>query len=1060
MEAVAAVGAVPGLASAFVQLGTFTFHFYQQLRSLQKAIKQSKEDITTSTRRLCQHEEFTKFNFETIPDGQLSPNLQTLFRQCLADSQDEFIQFRALLEHIGKHRFKSKSLQAIDTGTRLHLNEDSIQKYCHLLDAQMTRFLYFQTSVQSSQISASYSVVEGRLTQQGDKAEAFYASSESTMQRMETAILSQLQAISGDLRASHGHRPSLERGIISPVSQPRTNARSKVARSFCPQELLSYKGDTMFVKRYQALCGSVIVTAYGNYLNGHEHETQDFSYTVRFVPFAWFSRTLVEWRCFLATSQNIPFLALSCACGTICDDDDVMDALGFVTSNEKIPRGSNYSPYYTKTPDSRKVRRLLDENRFSRSSILPAPHDEYRQDVLSAFVKYHQLCKQGRRRHLIFQDDICDYRESDPVYQAHFYAEYFEVLKLLLERGFQPSLSSWESLLEKVFVDRYHVMADHPELRGLIDWTCSAPLLIQNAAGFTIPLNYSTLFPSEYGIRIYSSGYRYTTCTPAITSGLAPLIAFDGCIEIIRREVLDLMDLAADEMKLDRWILVIFSASRPNLSTILNLYLETYQSASLKSLFRFENVLEEIRLSSSQERRALIQCLGLHGRLDMLKPLSLSREEIQEVLFFAAQDQDTEKFNLPLQLGHCGGPVNIFFLFSLFCGVPHTKMVQDRLISDSTFRELFIDILISGRVVRPDTASSACENKGFSIEPIYDILQSAPMLKLLVRSGSEELPEYVDILVSGLIQRYEEAGFTTRNGIQDFLHKAMVSHLRYNRSAEDIIRPLCLFHILRQLTMSVSFQSEIDDTCYHKSPIWNFWGYSILLTPSTEGYTALMIALGCGMIPAVQILVDAGASILLPTPAGKSPLQLANENVQSSHPRQWFTLPNGKDDLVLSTDDQRGCCPRDFWVAESTDKAMLEILLEALRDRGEEANLASPTKPLPSKWSEPIHYSHRSTYIIPCTAILSLMGTLTTLIKSKTRSALVWLTRPRYSFDDPRAFCWACIHFLVVTALGLLSVLHFLKLEYGGHAHKVVNLLSRPVVLLSLVVWILAWLFR
>ncbi|KAI1638760.1 hypothetical protein F4809DRAFT_598868 [Biscogniauxia mediterranea] len=58
MEAIAAAGVVPGLASALVQLGTATFHFYQQLRSRQKTIKHSKEDITTATRRLCQHEEF------------------------------------------------------------------------------------------------------------------------------------------------------------------------------------------------------------------------------------------------------------------------------------------------------------------------------------------------------------------------------------------------------------------------------------------------------------------------------------------------------------------------------------------------------------------------------------------------------------------------------------------------------------------------------------------------------------------------------------------------------------------------------------------------------------------------------------------------------------------------------------------------------------------------------------------------------------------------------------------------------------------------------------------
>ncbi len=60
MEAIAAAGALPGLASATIQLGTATFQFYQQLHSLYKAIKHGENDLSTAVRRLDQHGDFIK----------------------------------------------------------------------------------------------------------------------------------------------------------------------------------------------------------------------------------------------------------------------------------------------------------------------------------------------------------------------------------------------------------------------------------------------------------------------------------------------------------------------------------------------------------------------------------------------------------------------------------------------------------------------------------------------------------------------------------------------------------------------------------------------------------------------------------------------------------------------------------------------------------------------------------------------------------------------------------------------------------------------------------------
>lgn len=62
MEAIAAAGALPGLASATIQLGTATFQFYQQIHSLYKAIKYGEKDLGTAIRKLDQHGDFIKGN--------------------------------------------------------------------------------------------------------------------------------------------------------------------------------------------------------------------------------------------------------------------------------------------------------------------------------------------------------------------------------------------------------------------------------------------------------------------------------------------------------------------------------------------------------------------------------------------------------------------------------------------------------------------------------------------------------------------------------------------------------------------------------------------------------------------------------------------------------------------------------------------------------------------------------------------------------------------------------------------------------------------------------------
>ncbi|KAI5921098.1 hypothetical protein F4810DRAFT_712917 [Camillea tinctor] len=989
-----------GFTSALVQLGSATFHFYQQLRSLQKTIKHSKEDITTASRRLCQHEEFIqelKSNFETIPCDHLAPDLYALFQQCLVDSEREVQQFRSLLENIGKHRFKSRPLQALETGTRLYLNEDSIQKYCRLLDSQMTRFLYFQTSAQNSQMSAAYSDIGERLTQQGDKALTFYATSESLMQSMETTILSELQGIANELKSKKINPPSLEQSDTRSISRPKAYTCRKGKPIRFQWELARRGRYAVLSKNYRIPCCSIAVTVYRNLPHwDNEHE---FSYAVRFKPFTWLSNMVVEWRCSLTTTPTIPFLSLSCACGTICEDTEVLDALGFVVGSSTHFNKACYLEWDTKIPDSKRVRRLLDEGRFSRGSMVPrrhaGPSRHSEKDILSAFVNYHQLCKRDMypdRSSRWVPLYICC--ESDPVYQARFYTEYYETLKLLLERGFQPNFSSWNLLLEKASRDRCHVTNEHPELRGSIDWSYSVPLLIQNAAGFVAPLGFEVALidPCKIQLHINELLDEYPS---GISSILCPLIHLENCTEIIKRELLDFdpPDLAADEMKLDRWILVLFSAFRPDISALLDSYLETYQTMSLKSLFRLGSVLEEIPLSiySPPKKRALLQYIGYHGRFDMIASIwppnagsysYLSHCYLDQLYSFAARSHDARKFDQILGLSHCGK--------YLSGNVLHTRMVQDRLVHDLIFRKSLIDSLMSDRLVQSNPSHHTQNEHTYAYEPIWNVLGSWRMKTLLAHGKAPKLPEYVDILLSEMIQRYETAGLMAENVIAELIGTALIDRFDCY-DAEDILQPLHVFQVLEKLIMSASFKKDIDTM---RPPIKQLGLYSYSggtrwsAEPIPETDSALKIALGCGMKPAVKILVDAGASILPCTSMGKSPLQLAYENAQSSHPRQWFTFRYEKDNTIsLPSISHSSRDHTKLWVAESTDKEMLEILLKALRDRGEEAGI--PTQP-----SAP---SNRSASL-----------------KSKAKKALIWLTRSRFSLDDSMAFGWRCMHFFIM----------------------------------------------
>jgi hypothetical protein len=180
------------------------------------------------------------------------------------------------------------------------------------------------------------------------------------------------------------------------------------------------------------------------------------------------------------------------------------------------------------------------------------------------------------------------------------------------------------------------------------------------------------------------------------------------------------------------------------------------------------------------------------------------------------------------------------------------------------------------------------------------------------------------------------------------LGQAMNRHWLHSNSSSDLLQPLLLYQILEEVISVPSFRLEAQVKQENLSEFYAYRACAIT-DPLLYGYTPLMMALHCGMKPAVEILVKAGASIQAKTQSGISPLELSKNNAESRHPRIWarWDGPPERRPGTCGT-----CANCRAWedalhalaVPASIDEEMLEILLEALKDRGESLILVtSPT---------------------------------------------------------------------------------------------------------------------
>ncbi|KAJ3577653.1 hypothetical protein NPX13_g2916 [Xylaria arbuscula] len=963
MEAIAAAGALPGLASATIQLGTATFQFYQQLHGLYKAIKHGERDLSTAIRKLDQHGDFIKelrFNFEHIADASIPATTRDLFERCIVDSEAEVEEFRSLLDRVGKHHFKKKTWNAIETGSRLRFHEDSIQKYYDLLDKQMHRFLFLQSSVQSMRVESSLSEVMATLVKQGAKAANFYDKHSSVLDH------------GSRLRSSLGTGSNEEQVLMR-----RTKKKNNTASSL--EDIVTLVWSYQTTKTFSTLCGTVSVTTFGR-----DNDCL-LAYKIWFEPYSWISRTLVEWRCLVDSIQKAPTMVFSVTTSIICNNPDVLDALGLVPLKE---------PYYSyrypirfcwimRVPKLSKVRALLDTGRLLKDHVLClfnlAP-----MDIITAFLSSLKPAHEYPNPETRFYHSEILCAEASLDYLRQQYLGYYRVTELLLSYGFLPHLSSWQQIYDQAARNHHHISTRHPGLAESLGLSLkSIPFLILETVGYIIPLDYKLVFHGQLGMQhtlllhtgvLGKFSFHYLDSDDSRVSYFGHLITQEGSLEKIK-EILEIdpLDLTDDGQGIfDRWLLGLLAPFRPDIASLIKTNFSSRHTIPARNYFHIDYIREEFRQAPTRaneiQRLCFLKFICSYGNLAIVRQLdiaALTRREIQHMLCDAAQSSSPELFDL--LLGHNSGiGVN---------DLVHTRIMRDKIASDSSFLDRYHQML------------EDCERS-----PLATILNDGSIISTLLLPKSQPLPDYIRCVTLSEARRFGTSLPVTGEEIPLLIYKGMTHYWHSKAPTSHLLQDLHFYNILRLLVRSSAYEPYLDKSCSTRQPApmdvipGKSNSFKLLTYPSVEGYSSLMLALHCGMKPAVQILVDAGVSITKPMCCGKSPVRLARENAQSQHPRRWVAYYDATSGAEVSAPSWITNHPED--VSEDIDQDMLEILLQALRDRGE-VEIENPNElPTPSKWMS---------------------------LREKVDRFTAWLFRPSYIFD-PDTFRENSI-FVVLTAI-------------------------------------------
>ncbi|ETS79279.1 hypothetical protein PFICI_09132 [Pestalotiopsis fici W106-1] len=1126
MEAVGAAGAIVGLAgnalTGLKSLGEFI-----------SVLQEGKIDLDTMQQRLIEHEfrlSELREEYDSWPNGSMTAAEKDLFDECIKESHEEVKRYKKLLEKAARTRTRGKNFQKVETAVRIYLHEEDFKKHRSLLQdrtlrlqefSKKTNRVRFHESFQSIMSSAAHYHAEDMTahTRTVDALQTVSTTIEKNLQQSlstSSALEAHVTTILGHhneetqtlIQSSHHStvhelNESLKQSILpmiqslfdaaqgSDKSLLRRNERGSAPRR--TQNMHHAANDdgvnNKSLAYMQPNSRRVYRTPLGRLHVGYTQKNSGgdsldrgqikAAYWVRFDPYGNFSQSFVEWKMFLNTGPSGPPTTIWCNIGTLCEDSEVIDALGLIpekygcshktTGNDrsavKHTRACVFYEWRTKFPDHRKLRRLLEERRFSPADYLCDRNGTMRR-ILTVFVSGHQFCeKPGHtveiygpvyRRAICFCDahrlildghlerpdrqtiDLIT-RKSNGEFQylSHFYPEYYETLKFLLETGCTPE-DDWSDLMQKIADDTCHVMESHARY-ACTDYfqLNSATKLVRTAVAGSIATE--CFLPTEYAFtpdlcnragEVVGS-HRFAS----VKTHIGNLLPYKNSFQELEDVLFDNGGLAAlhdhDKAPYERWLLVLMSYIEPRLKALVASATGSGGKNSVSDI-SIEGTCEEINKSDHWKKRLVIDYVVYHGNLPLVQLLLQKGFDASLVVDSAARKGNPEIFDFVLEF--CLKKERS--LSSI--GFIHHHRTWLRILKDPAFKTRLLDVLVLQN--RHESQEAQIFDRVLINSNDNPFLGDEMTLCELMLTVSAQLPDYIKEVVSGCIFRYEQAQYRFPGGLRLYLLDGLCAQHYFEQffnlfdkatchtPCEDLGRSTRFFHqILQQIVSTSVFRCGLEH-------VPDIELYSE--TPETEGYTPLMLALHGGMIPAVRILIDAGADLTSYSRCGLSALQLAEQNAQSKHPR---IFRNGRN--IHARISRPGYSVGFQQVSAVADHEMLEMLHDTLRRRGEEV-------------SEP--YLHHSAFVK--TSPLWIFKPVQRGVE-RIEPFLYWLFSPtvRINMEELREHL---TYLAVVLVFGLLSIVKLFQLNIEGFTAGTMKLISRPIVIIPLAAWAVQLIWR
>lgn len=595
-------------------------------------------------------------------------------------------------------------------------------------------------------------------------------------------------------------------------------------------------------------------------------------------------------------------------------------------------------------------------------------------------------------------------------------------------------------LMTEVVAHRCYIMDVHTEFAKTDQFLSdSVPRLLLSVIGDHIPLDHN-----ELGLYRAQTSSMFTFWESPVPldcrSYLCHLLPYESCFPEIMEMINSIggLEELASNLWFDRSLLVMMSYSRPWLGHLVSLL--TRGKEKLGPAFSFDTVLREMRERHGiLKLDALIGYLTTYGHPDTIRRLVLEGFDAATMIMPAAARADD-------QILDCLLDKDTKWSSTEYVGqAVHLRHIADRICKDSAFKAKLIDIFA---FKFSDNIYDEVALTNSECSPLAELLADSTM-RNVSQTKTGEIPLYVSLLIDGCISRYESRNFSFPGDLRSFVCNVS-QDLIYSRLPETHRQSCQKGRVLQRLLSTECFRSGIDYIPKERPSDRS------KLSRDTLGFTPLMVALDIGMVSTVKILLDAGAQITGRSSSGISAFQLAERNAQGDHPRvvyQYRRAKYGK-----------------FAVSEDIDEAMLKLLRETLRNRGEEV----PRKTLRSRGEEvpvpkipdigieqPLQSFHRAyRKSINYHSLLRILKLHAGKFQEWIKILLSWLLKPAADITwESLSERFEYFAIVWVVAFGL-SMIKLLQPTAQWIATVGLRQFSRPVFLVPIMAWVIMTIWR